>query len=65
MLSLLSSRIAGPLSLICVMGMGYIGLRLVMAKGMPAARSRFWVGAVLLLVATGHSLNAFRITKPK
>ncbi|MBW2267616.1 MAG: DNA translocase FtsK 4TM domain-containing protein [Deltaproteobacteria bacterium] len=39
-------------SLVCVVGMGYLGLRLVIARGVPSPRSRFWVGAVLLLVAT-------------
>ena len=38
-------------SVVCVLSMGYVGLRLVLAQTVPPPRSRFWVGAVLLLVA--------------
>ncbi|MEE2679804.1 MAG: DNA translocase FtsK 4TM domain-containing protein [Myxococcota bacterium] len=38
-------------STVLVAALGYIGLRLLLARGLPPPTSRFWVGAVLLVLA--------------
>ena len=43
--------ILGLGSTVLVAGLGYIALRLLLARGLPPPTSRFWVGAVLLVLA--------------
>ena len=38
-------------AVVFVVALGYVGLRLLLARGVPPPTSRFWVGAVLLILA--------------